>query len=105
MAPEGVPSALCVVHEPSRLNDSGRGTTRGHSNISAANELAGSHVGSQHLRAPADTRPRPATVIAGSRHTGRCLAMSGDGSALYGMQKVGGSNPLSSTRRAGRPVG
>jgi len=51
------------------------------SNISAANELAGSQSGSQHRPAPSDVRLRPATVIAGSRHTGRRLATGRPGMA------------------------
>ena len=66
-------------------------------NVSLANGFAGSQVGSQRGQAPGDTRPHPATVIAGSRHAWRHLAPPGDGPGLYGMQEVRGSNPLSST--------
>jgi hypothetical protein len=38
-----------------------------------------------------------ARVLAGEWYVGRRLAPSGDNTALYGMQKVRGSNPLSST--------
>jgi hypothetical protein len=81
----------------------------GHSNVSSANDFAGSQVGSQVgsqcRQAPADTRLRPAAVLAGSRHVRRRPALPGDGPALYGMQKVRGSNPLSSTLWSSRFCG
>jgi hypothetical protein len=68
-----------------------------HGTVSAANELAGSQVGSQCRQAPGDIRPHRARVLAARRHAGRLLALSGGGPGLYGMQEVRGSNPLRST--------
>ena len=68
-----------------------------HRNVSLAQGFVGSQVGSQRRQAPGDTRPHPATVIAGSWHAGPRSALSGDEPGLYGMQEVRGSNPLSST--------
>ena len=57
----------------------------------------GAKVGSQQRQAPGDTRPHPATIPAGEGPVGRRRAPSSESLALYGMQKVRGSNPLSST--------
>src|SRR5260370_28602423 len=62
------------------------------SNVSDANETAGSHLGSQWRRASGYTWPRLATVIAGERHIGRCSAPSGDGPGLPWEQEAD-SNP------------
>ncbi len=85
--------AICVVMAPLDLGH----ISCGHSNISPANDFAGSPAGSQRHQAPAGSRLRAAAVVAGSRQATRRRALSGDGPALYGMQKVRGSNPLSFT--------
>ena len=69
----------------------------GSSNISGANEFAGSRVGSQRGATPGDIRPRPATETAGKRHTWPRPATPGDGRSVYGMQEVRSSSLRSST--------
>ena len=59
--------------------------------------LLGAKLGANIARHPPTLGRAQPQVIAGSRHTRRRLALSGDGPALYGMQKVRGSSPLSST--------
>jgi hypothetical protein len=67
------------------------------SNVSRANGISGSQVGSQRRQTQSDTGPHPARVAAGERHTGRYMATPCDGSSLYSMQEARGSSPLSST--------
>ena len=78
------------------------GSLSGLPDVSDANEFPGSQVGSQRRQAPGHVRPHRARIAAGERLACRRLAPSGDGSGLYGMQKVRGSNPLSSTWRSSR---
>jgi hypothetical protein len=68
------------------------------SNISHANGIPGSQVGSQWPPTPSDVWPWLAIVIARQDHTGRHRAMSGDPSDLIWEQEAAGSNPAIPTR-------
>ena len=63
------------------------------SNISGANELAGSQVGSQGGPTSGDARPRPAIIGAGGCHARPCQATPGDGGDVLWEQEAAGSNP------------
>jgi hypothetical protein len=57
----------------------------------------GARNGSQRIQTPADL-PRPARIVrAGERLSARLRPTTPDLSDIHGMQKVRGSNPLSST--------
>jgi hypothetical protein len=64
-------------------------TTFDGSNISEANEISGSHVGSQRWPMPGDARPRLATVGAAQRHIGLHPAASGDAGGMPPKQEFG----------------
>ncbi len=72
------------------------------SNISHANEMAGSHLGSQRRQVPAHARRRSAAVVTGERHAGRHPALSGDPRNLIWEQEAAGSNPAIPTISAGQ---
>ena len=70
----------------------------GRSNINAANDIAGSQVGSQQRQAPGHNKP---SAIAGERHVGLLPATSGDGPGLIHTEEVTGSIPVSPTQLTG----
>jgi hypothetical protein len=70
-----------------------------HSNISEANEITGSQLGSQRCQILGYVRPQSASVGAAKRHVRPHPASSGDGSSVPSKQRVAGSNPA---RRANR---
>jgi hypothetical protein len=81
------------------------GRLSGLPDVSAANEFPGSQVGSQRRQAPGNARPHRARITAGERLACRHPAPSSGSRGLYGMQKVRGSNPLSSTMWSSRFCG
>jgi hypothetical protein len=70
-----------------------------HPNISEANEITGSQLGSQRRQILGYVRPQSASVGAAKRHVRPHPASSGDGSSVPSKQRVAGSNPA---RRAGQ---
>jgi len=67
-------------------------TTFDGSNMSKANEIAGSQTGSQRWQMPGDARPCLATVGAAQRHIGPHPAASGDGGGVPPKQSPARSN-------------
>ena len=86
-----------AVPSPGDGGRDGMAGTAGLSNISGANEFAGSQVGSQRGPASGDARPRPATEAAGERHAEPRPATPSDRRSVYGMQEVRSSSLRSST--------
>jgi len=75
-----------------------------HSNISEANEIAGSQLGSQHRQMLGYARPQSASISAAKRHIRPHLATSGDRPCVPSKQRVAGSNPARRTSQ-NAPIG
>ena len=75
-----------------------------HSNISEANEITGSQLGSQRCQILGYVRPQSASVGAAKRHVRPHLASSGDGSSVPSKQRVAGSNPARRAQQTPRPA-
>src|SRR5262249_24984094 len=69
-----------------------------HPNISEANEITGSQLGSQRQQIQGYARPLSATISAATEHVRPHLESSGDRPQMPSKQRVAGSNPARRTR-------
>jgi hypothetical protein len=72
------------------------------SNISEANEIAGSQLGSQRRQTLGYARLQSASICAAKRHIRPHLAPSGDRPYVPSKQRDAGSNPARRTNRPGQ---
>ena len=72
------------------------------SNISEANEIEGSQLGSQRGQMWGYVKPQSASINAAKQRVGPHLASSGDGPTVPSKQRVAGSNPARRTNLPGQ---